>query len=107
MKSEHVFALIALILGIIGGVLLCKNAINVASNLFEGSKRINVESLALVGIGVLAIIASAMLWAERYLAGGLINIVLGIIAVFYGKDTEGLIILISGVLGIVAPKIKD
>lgn len=107
MKSEHAFALIALILGIIGGVLLCKSAINVALNFLEGSKRINVESLALVGIGVLAIIASAMLWAERYLAGGMINIVLGVITVFYGKDTEGLIILISGVLGIVAPKIKD
>jgi len=107
MKSEHAFALIALILGIVGGVLLCKGVIDVASKLFEGSKHINVESPVLVGIGVIAIIASAMLWTGRYLAGGLINIVLGLIAVFYGKDAEGLMILISGVLGIVAPKIKD
>lgn len=107
MKSEHAFALIALILGIVGGVLLCKCAIDVVSKLLEGSSHINVESPVLVGVGVIAIIASAMLWTGRYLSGGVINIVLGIITVFYGKDAEGLMILISGVFGIVAPKIKD
>jgi len=61
----------------------------------------------LVGIGVVVIIASVMLWSGRYLAGGLINMVLGIITVFYGKDAEGIMVLISGVLGIIAPKIKD
>jgi len=107
MKSEHAFALIALILGVVGGVLLCKGAIDVVSKLLEGSSHINFESPVLVGIGVIAIIASAMLWTGRYLTGGVINMVLGIIAVFYGKDAEGLMVLISGVLGIVAPKIKD
>ena len=107
MKSEHAFALIALILGIVGGVLLCKGAIDLASKLFEGSRHISIESPLLIVIGVIAIIASAMLWTGRYLAGGVINIILGIISVFYGKDAEGLMILISGVFGIVAPKIKD
>ena len=107
MKTEHAFALIALILGIIGGVLLCKGAIDVIAKLLEGRGHINVESPVLVGIGVIAIIASAMVWTGRYLAGGVINMVLGIITVFYGRDVEGLMVLISGVLGIVAPKIKD
>jgi len=106
MKSEHAFALIALILGILGGVLLCKGAIDVALKLFEG-RHISAASVLLVGIGIIAIIAGAMIWAGRYLAGGVINIVLGIIAVFYGRDAEGLMVLISGVLGVVAPKIKD
>jgi len=107
MKTEHAFALIALILGIVGGVLLCKGAIDVIAKLLEGTGHINVESPVLVGIGVIAIIASAMVWTGRYVAGGLINMVLGIITVFYGRDAEGLMVLISGVLGIVAPKIKD
>jgi len=107
MKTEHAFALIALILGIVGGVLLCKGAIDVIAKLLEGRGHINVESPVLVGIGVIAIIASAMVWTGRYLAGGVINMVLGIITVFYGRDAEGLMVLISGVLGIVAPKIKD
>jgi len=107
MKTEHAFALIALILGIVGGVLLCKGAIDVIAKLLEGRGQINVESPVLVGIGVIAIIASAMVWTGRYLTGGVINMVLGIITVFYGRDAEGLMVLISGVLGIVAPKIKD
>ena len=107
MKSEHAFALIAMILGIVGGVLLCRSIIDIASKLFEGNRHINIESPVLVIIGVVAIVASAMLWTGRYLAGGVTNIILGVITVFYGKDAEGLMILISGVMGIVAPKIKD
>ncbi|MBE0512553.1 hypothetical protein IBX38_05850 [Candidatus Bathyarchaeota archaeon] len=107
MKSEHAFALIALILGIVGGVLLCKGAIDLASKLLEGRGHIGVESPVLIVIGVIAIIASATIWTGRYLAGGVTNIILGIITVFYGKDAEGLMILISGILGILAPKIKD
>lgn len=107
MKSKHAFALIALILGIVGGVLLCKGAIDVVSKFLEGSRRINFESPLLFGIGVIVIIASAMLWTGRYLTGGMINMVLGIITVFYGKDAEGIMVLISGILGFMAPKIKD
>ena len=106
MKTEHTFALTALILGVVGGVLLSMGAIDFLSKLLEGKGHVNVESPMLVGIGVIAIIASAMLWKERYLAGGLINIILGVITIFYGK-AEGLLILVSGVLGIVAPKIKE
>ena len=107
MKSEHVVALIALILGIVGGVLLCKGAIEVVANLLEGNRNISIESPLFIGIGVIVIFSSAMLWTGRYLAAGITNIVLGIITVFYGKDAEGLMVLISGVLSIVAPKIKD
>jgi len=107
MKSEQAFALIALILGIVGGVLLCKGAIDLASKLFEGSRHVSIESPLLIVVGVVAIVTSAMLWTGRYLAGGVANIILGIISVFYGKDAEGLMILISGVLGIAAPKIRD
>lgn len=107
MKSEHVIALIALILGIIGGLLLCKGAFDVIVQLLEGSRQFNIGSPVLVGIGIVVIIASAALWTERYLAGGVINIVLGLITIFYGTDAEGIMIMLSGVLGIVAPKIKD
>lgn len=107
MKSEHAIALVALILGIVGGVLLCKGAIDVIVKIFDGGRNINFESPVLVVVGVVAIIASALLWKGNYLAGGVINIILGALTLFYGRDIEGLMVLISGVLGIVAPKIKD
>lgn len=107
MKSKQVLALVALILGIVGGILLLVSFFDTIPRLLEGRSHIDVESLVVVGIGVIAIIASAMIWKGSYFAGGVINIVLGAIAVFYGRNSEGILILISGVLGVVAPQVKD
>lgn len=107
MKSKHVLALIALVLGIVGGVLLLMGFINVIPRLLEGRAHLGIDSLVTVGIAVISIIACVMIWKGSYLAGGVINIILGAIAIFYRKDTEGVLILISGVLGVVAPQVKD
>jgi hypothetical protein len=48
-----------------------------------------------------------MIWKGSYLAGGIINIILGIVTIIYASDNAGLLILISGVLGVVAPQVKD
>ena len=69
MKSKNVFALIALILGIVGGVLLLMGLIDALPRLLEGRARIGIESLVFVGIGVITIIASAMIWKGSYFAG--------------------------------------
>jgi hypothetical protein len=107
MKTKDTFALLALILGVVGGVLLIKMAIDVIPRLLQGRWQISIELLVIVGVGIAAIFASALIWKESYFSGGLINIVLGVVAIFYGKDTEGVIILVSGILGILAPKVKD
>lgn len=107
MKTEHTFALIALILGVIGGVLLAKGIIDVISRLAEGTGTAKVDALLTPFLGIVAIIASAMIWTGRYLVGGVMNMVFGLIAVFYGADAEGVMVLLSGLLGIVAPKIKE
>ena len=107
MRAEQAVALIALILGIIGGVLLISGGIRILSGLLEGNVRVSFETLLLAGVGIVAIAASVTIWTGRYVAGGAMNIVLGILMVFYGEIQQGLIILVSGILGIVAPKIKD
>jgi hypothetical protein len=107
MRTEHAFALIALILGILGGVLLGKGIINVVARLAEGRGGLSVDALLLPFLGIMAIIGSAMIWTGRYLAGGVMNMIFGLIAVFYGADAEGLMILLSGLLGIMVPKIKE
>jgi hypothetical protein len=107
MKSKQVLALIALVLGIVGGILLLVSFIDTIPRLLEGRGQLEVESLVIVGIGVIAIVASAMIWKGSYFAGGVINIVLGVIAIFYERNSEGVLILISGVLGVIAPQVKD
>ena len=107
MKTEHAFALIALILGVIGGVLLGKGIIDVISRLVERNGVVRVDAFLIPFLGIVAIVASAMIWTGRYLVGGVMNMIFGLIAVFYGADAEGLMVLLSGLLGIVAPKIKE
>jgi len=107
MRTKHVLALIALILGIIGGVLLCLGVANAIPRVLEGRAHVGFESLISLIIGIIVIIASVIIWKGSYLVGGVVNIVLGAIAIFYGNNTEGILILISGVLGAVAPQTKD
>lgn len=107
LRAEQAFALFALILGIIGGVLLISGGFRILLDLLEGSVRLDLKTLLIAGIGIIAIVASVMIWNGKYVVGGSLNIVLGILMVFYGEIQHGLIILISGILGLVAPKIED
>lgn len=107
MRSEQALALIALILGIIGGVLLLGGGFKFLLRLLEGNVAIDAETLLITSIGIAAIVASVIIWTGRYVAGGSVNIILGVLMVLYGEVQQGLIILISGILGIIAPKIED
>jgi hypothetical protein len=107
LRVEQGLALVALILGIIGGVLLASEGIGIILRLFEGDAAIEAKTLLVVSVGAAAIVASVIIWTGRYVAGGSLNIILGILMVFYGEAQQGLIILVSGILGVVAPKIKD
>lgn len=107
MRTEQGLALIALILGIVGGVLLLSGGVEILIRLLEGSTNINSNTLLIASFGVVAIIGSVVIWTGRYVAGGAINIALGVLMVLLGEIQQGLIILISGILGIVAPKIND
>lgn len=107
MRAEQGLALVALILGIIGGVLLASGSIEIALDLLGGSAVFNSETLLTTGLGIAAIVASVVIWTGRFVAGGAANIVLGMVVIFYGEMQQGLIILVSGILGIVAPTIRD
>jgi hypothetical protein len=107
MKSKQLIALIAFLLGLVGGVLLLVNFLEAIPRILEGRGDISIGSLITIAVGIIAIIASLMIWKGSYFAGGAINIVLGIIAIVYGNRSEGVLILLSGVLGVVAPQIKE
>lgn len=107
MKSKQILALVALLLGIVGGVLLVVSFLDILPRVIEGRARIGTVSLVILGVGAISIIASVMIWRGSYLAGGVINIILGVVAIYFGRNSEGALILISGILGVVAPQIKD
>ena len=107
MRTEQAIALFALILGIIGGVLLISGGFRFLLDLLGGNLSFDPNVLVITGIGITAIVASVIIWNGKYVVGGSVNIVLGILMVFYGEVQQGLIILVSGILGVVAPKIHD
>lgn len=107
MRVEQSLALLALILGIIGGVLLASGSITIVLDLLEGKIVLESKTLLTTGLGIAAIIASVVIWTGRFVAGGAANIILGTLVIFYGEVQQGLVILVSGILGIVAPKIRD
>lgn len=107
MRAEQTLALFALILGIIGGVLLVGGGFRIVLDLIEGNTSFDPKTLLITSIGIMVIVTSVVIWTGRYVVGGSINIVLGILMVFFGEIQQGLIILVSGILGIIAPKIKD
>ena len=107
LRAEQGLALVALILGIIGGVLLASEGVGIALKLIEGNMQVESRTLLISSIGIIAIIGSVIIWTGRFVAGGAVNIVLGILMVLYGEAQQGTLILISGILGIVAPKIRE
>ena len=107
LRIEQGLALVALILGIIGGVLLASEGVGIALRLIEGNMHVEARTLLISSIGIIAIIGSVIIWTGRFVAGGAVNIVLGILMVLYGEAQQGTLILISGILGIVAPKIRE
>jgi hypothetical protein len=96
-----------LILGIIGGVLLLSGGIGIVLKLLEGTVNLDSHTLLLAVLGVVTIVSSGLIWTGRYVPGGAINIALGILVLVYGEVQQGLLVLISGILGIIAPKIED
>ena len=107
LRAEQTLALLALILGVIGGVILVSGGVRMILDLLEGSLSFEPKTVLVASIGIVAIVASVIIWTGRYVVGGSVNIVLGIFMVLYGEAQQGIIILISGIMGIVAPKITD
>jgi hypothetical protein len=107
LRAEQTLALLALILGVIGGVLLVSGGVRMILDLLEGSLSFEPKTVLVASIGIVTIVASVIIWTGRYVVGGSVNIVLGIFMVLYGEAQQGIIILISGIMGIVAPKITD
>ena len=106
MKNEEILVLLAVLLGIIGGVLLCKGTIDMVIGIFVSGRGFSAQSVAIFGMGVVIIVSSIIISKGSHLAGSLFNIILGVLTFSYGREAEGLLVLISGVLGLLAPRVR-
>jgi hypothetical protein len=107
MTEKRILALLALLIGLIGGLLILVSALNSGRG---NQLNIDLATLgaiiaaviaALIGIGILA--GSLMIYRGKYSSGGIVNILLGIIAlILLANATGGILAIVSGVIGLVA-----
>jgi uncharacterized membrane protein len=102
MSEKRDLAIVGLILGLLGGVLVFAGALRVGANP-NITLEFLVKSILYIVLGIGAIFASILLYRGSYSTGGILNLILGVIILVYGLDLlGGVLVLISGVVGLLA-----
>jgi|GEM_PF-7124222 len=102
MQERRALALVALILGIVAGVLFLVEALNVGRNPNIDVQFI-LDRLLTFGVAILVILGGVVIWRGQTVVGGLLNLILGVIALLLVLGLAGSVLaLISGVIGLVA-----
>ena len=101
MTEKRVLALLAMLIGLIAGLLILVNAVDIGGGNLSLSQLLNAGIAALLGIAIL--VGSLFIYRGKYSSGGIINIFLGIVALIlrYG-EIAGILAIVSGVIGLVA-----
>jgi hypothetical protein len=101
MTEKRVLALLALLIGLIAGLLILVNALDLGRGTLDLNRILNAGVAALLGIAIL--VGSLLIYRGKYSSGGIVNIILGIVAVILSLSTTGAILaIVSGVVGLVA-----
>ncbi len=101
MTEKRVLALLAMLIGLIAGLLILVNALDIGRSNLTLSQVLNAGIAALLGIAIL--VGSLLIYRGRYSSGGIINVLLGIVALILAISTiGGILAIVSGVIGLVA-----
>jgi len=107
MSEKRDLAIVGLLLGLLGGALVLVGGLDIGrfANLtldFLLARAVDI----ILGVGLL--IGSVMIYRRSYSTGGILNLILGILALVLGASTLGSVLgLISGVLGLLANEARS
>ena len=105
MAEKRILALLAVLIGLIGGLLILVNVLNAARGEFNLDRAINAAIAALLGIAIL--VGSLLIYRGKHSSGGIVNILLGIVTLILGLNfTGGILAIVSGVIGLVASEAR-
>lgn len=103
MSEKRILALLGFLLGLLSGVLILVGAFRLGRN--EAIELALVLSRVVeIVIAVVILLASLLIYRGKSSVGGLVNLVVGIVALFLPGIgvTEAVLAIVSGLLGIVA-----
>lgn len=98
MKTDRLLGILGFVLALVGGVLLLRGALDLGVTL-EALAR----DLLALALGLLAVVGGFFLFTRRHQQGGLVCVVVGLVAILVDAGvTPGVVVLLGGVLGLVA-----
>ncbi len=93
-------ALIAFLIGLVAGLLILVEAANGIQFSSLGS---TLSQLVGVIVGLAILLASLLIYRSKYSSGGILNILLGIVAlILHLHSTGGILAIVAGVVGLIA-----
>lgn len=104
MSERRLLALIAFLLGLLGGLLILARGLDQLQRSFSPSQLSSLVDVLVVGIlGIAILLGSLLIYRGQTGSGGILNILLGVVALILNTSTEGAILaIVSGVVGLVA-----
>ena len=100
MSERRLLALLALLIGLLAALLLLLGLRLPRSSepFMDWLGKIAIDGI----LGLIAIGGSLLIYGGQHRAGGIINIVMGIVVLLIASTTAGLLLIFSGILGLVA-----
>ena len=103
MSEKRDLAIVGLLLGLLGGALILAASLGPIGGRFVNITLADVVSSAVyIILGVAILFGSLLIYRGRYSTGGILNLVLGVVALLIADRIGGILALISGVIGLVA-----
>ena len=105
MTENRILALLALLIGLVGGLLILSNTLN---SIRLGQKLSDyLDLLEFLVLGLAILLGSVLIYRGNYGGGGIVDILLGIVSLLLGANSTGAILaLVAGVIGLVAGQAK-
>ena len=101
MTEKRLLALIALLIGLVGGLLILNEAVRGFRGVSDLAAILSALVSLVLGIAILA--ASLLIYRSKYGSGGLIDIILGVVALILQlNQIDSILSIVAGVIGLVA-----
>src|SRR5438552_18867561 len=101
MTEKRLLALVALLIGLVAGLLILVDAVNAIQQYSHLSSMLG--QLVRVVLGVAILLASLLIYRSKYSSGGILDILLGVGGrVLRLNSTGGILAIVAGVVGLIA-----
>jgi len=100
MTEKRLLALVALLIGLVAGLLILVDAVNGIQLSSVGSM---LGQLVGVVLGVAILLGSLLIYRSKYSSGGILDILLGVVALVLRLNTTGgILAIVAGVVGLIS-----